>query len=1840
MPPQFESPHLSTGLHDLIPAVLRARQDKPNEPFDCDVLIVGSGYGGAVCADALAGLQERDGKPCRVWVLERGNAYEQGRFPTRTAELPGHVRFTTPLAEEAKGVITGLFDVRVGPEMSAVIASGLGGGSLINAGVMAEPDQATLELAHWPQAFNRTAFQRNASKLMPRLGATPRPAKSAPLAKFKALDKLCPRSAEPLKVTVDWTQCVDCGDCATGCNHDAKLSLDKTLLHSAATKGARLVTGAAALWAEQPQAGQDQGWTVHVQYTDPALALRECGPLAIRARRVILAAGAFGSTEILMRSKAHGLKVASEQLGHRFSSNGDMLVAVLDQQQPVNAIATETEDPIFRQVGPTITGMVDMRSGMPTGQGYVIEELAVPGPLRETFVELFTTGRAIHALTRADLTCHHATDADPLLTSARTMERTQVLAFIGHDKAAGVLQPPPTQKDPTELTHEGLLSVSWPTLATDQRWAQQTEQLTQWVSQGQQGGEVILFPLWQPAPSHLAPLLSGAHGPAITAHPLGGCAMADDSNQGVVNHLGQVFTGQAAEVYPDLLVLDGSIMPGSLGINPALSIAAVAQTAMDALIQTQAQWALKPGSAPPRKLGPMQVYRSFEEAYGLQARNRRPTTIEISEQLHTLMDEATWCANAPIGQRWALRLTLRFKPITVNQLLSNTPNARCLYLDPLLSELAIVSVKDDADSVCTTLQHFERKQNILKAPLSGTLRFMQIEASNPIERTLRGGWSFILNRGLRDWFQSFEDGSSDGQPMDGLFMSGLRLAGRAGQVRRFDYDLVIGTAVPHKDATPEAISLAQRLHGGTIQAHKRLTYSRESNPWRQLMTLDISQFPGCKVNTLRPPRMEVNLRYFAQQRVPLMRWTDFDTMPDGLVDIARLGAWLARVIMHTHLWSFRGPDKPRQDADARHASGDAHRLPGKLPGTGLPTPGITEPEVPYLKSDGTTDKVKIVLTHYDNPGKPVVLMIHGFSASGTTFAHPAVNPNLAQYLYKADFDIWVLDMRTSAGLESRKTAWPFEEVAFNDIPVAIERICKATGKEQINVAAHCIGSAMFWMAILGDLPWPRKSIAIDQQAKLRWRMRQRIHRMVMFQIAPIMSFSPANVVRAYVAQYLRQYLPMKEFEFKPEHPQVFDPLLDRLMTTQIYPQSEFALENPLWPPCKRTPWTQIRHRLDSLWGRDFNGENVGEAFLNALDEHFASVNLDNASQTILFAKSGVLTDQDGENVFVTPARFERAFKFDCLYVHGMANGVSDISALGEFERFIKQLGPRCTGRLKTKMIPNLGHQDCLVGEHISEEVFRPVADFLTAQDPFGGVPMVGDEQAWVAKEPTIGPFLSVSRSATGRGQSIQVTAGGSPIDGKPKYLLLVLLDDHGSSVPQTVTKSWPAHDMPVAHLDLADEWLTRHTRGYVYLVYEQYGGLIDHDRSVISGETEVVMTDKVKEHCIADTALGHGCEVPSLNLVQALRCTRLGIAADYDDVVMAVGSCRYPHGMIDSATNMHWQSGPADKSCELLSSKGPDLLMLVGDQIYVDATAGLFDPAVSKKVHKGIYRHWLSNPSARRALAGPVVHFLPDDHEIDNNWTPLNPDLPEACKANEAAKNNGLDAFHTYLTGLTSTPDHPYPPLDYQFNHGAVACYMLDTRTLRELRNTGNVATASLRVDPAGSPEFQALNNWLAEHAAQPYPKVIATPALLLPRLKSTAQSPTSALLSDGWDGYPSSMHHLLQMLWDHQAQQVYFASGDTHWGMHAKAVISDPHWTERDITIESIHSPALYAPFPFANARPQDFAAQETFAVGNSPLQCAVISTDFAPKGDGYVELRFTHDQQGWHMKRQWVMV
>ena len=116
-----------------------------------DVVVVGSGYGGGVAASRLS----RAGQ--RVCVIERGKEFLTGEFPSRLPELRRELQLNG--GKMRSGSRTGLFDFRLGTDIHVLLGCGLGGGSLINAGVALKPDDRVFADPAWPEQQSPQSVQ-------------------------------------------------------------------------------------------------------------------------------------------------------------------------------------------------------------------------------------------------------------------------------------------------------------------------------------------------------------------------------------------------------------------------------------------------------------------------------------------------------------------------------------------------------------------------------------------------------------------------------------------------------------------------------------------------------------------------------------------------------------------------------------------------------------------------------------------------------------------------------------------------------------------------------------------------------------------------------------------------------------------------------------------------------------------------------------------------------------------------------------------------------------------------------------------------------------------------------------------------------------------------------------------------------------------------------------------------------------------------------------------------------------------------------------------------------------------------------------------------------------------------------------------------------------------------------------------------------------------------------------------------------------------------------------------------------------------------------------------------
>jgi cholesterol oxidase len=525
-----------------------------------EVVIIGSGYGGAIMASRLA----RAGRD--VCLLERGSEMLPGEFPDGVISAAEELQVHT--AKHDIGKQHALYELHVDEDINVFKGCGLGGTSLVNANVAIEPDERIFDDPRWPAALRADldSVKRGMARARTMLGSIPYPLARIPLQKTTMLQRQAVGVGHefllpPINVTfeaganaagVEQPACTGCGDCVTGCNVGAKNTLLMNYLPDAHRWGAKIFTGVDVRWIEQ----SDNVWAVRYHLLDAGRgrfgedALTVCGDI------VVLAGGTLGSTEILLRSAANGLSV-SDRVGTGFSGNGDVLGFAFDCDADVNGIGWGHVDHAGRPpVGPCITGVIDLRNGVPVDDGIIIEDGSIPGAL----AHLLPAGFAVSE--------KDPDDPGPFLKRLKQaaaaivggayrgpVHRTQTFLVMGSETTSGTME-----------LEDDRLRIRWPGVGNQamfERIDETLEQATESV-----GGTYIPNPVWLDLQDH----------PLVTVHPLGGCPMGDTAETGVVNHAGAVFAGASGtNVHSGLFVCDGAIVSRPLGVNPLLTISALAE---------------------------------------------------------------------------------------------------------------------------------------------------------------------------------------------------------------------------------------------------------------------------------------------------------------------------------------------------------------------------------------------------------------------------------------------------------------------------------------------------------------------------------------------------------------------------------------------------------------------------------------------------------------------------------------------------------------------------------------------------------------------------------------------------------------------------------------------------------------------------------------------------------------------------------------------------------------------------------------------------------------------------------------------------------------------------------------------------------------------------------------------------------------------------------------------------------------------------------------------------------------------------------------------------------------
>ena len=515
-----------------------------------DYIIIGSGFGGSVSALRLVE------KGYRVLLLEKGKRFGPDDFPKTNWDL----RRWMWMPELG---LRGIFKMSFFPHLTVVHGVGYGGGSLVYANTLPVPKDAFFTGGTWSALADwKAELAPHYATAQRMLGSTRNPNTTyldtviQDVARdigrpdsFKMTD-VAVYFGEPGKTVPDpyfggagptRTGCISCGACMTGCRFGAKNTLDKNYLHLAEKLGLEVETET-EVTAVRPAAGGG-GYRVEALGGLPPTARQA---RVFEAKNVIFAGGVLGTVELLLRLKADagGLPRLSDQLGNFVRTNSESLIEVVSQRRDVDlskgiAIGSILETDDASHLEPTRYG---------AGSGF-FRLLAAPHVSGATFwarmanLVRTTLSHPIQVLRAASVP--DFSKFSVILLYMRTLEGT-IRMKLGRGLTTGWK---------TGLTTE-LGDGPAPTASIPE-----ADELAARVADKLQGFPVSL-------------VTETALGIPTTAHILGGCCMGASAESGVIDRDHKVFG------YEGLYVIDGSAVSANPGVNPSLTITAMAERAM------------------------------------------------------------------------------------------------------------------------------------------------------------------------------------------------------------------------------------------------------------------------------------------------------------------------------------------------------------------------------------------------------------------------------------------------------------------------------------------------------------------------------------------------------------------------------------------------------------------------------------------------------------------------------------------------------------------------------------------------------------------------------------------------------------------------------------------------------------------------------------------------------------------------------------------------------------------------------------------------------------------------------------------------------------------------------------------------------------------------------------------------------------------------------------------------------------------------------------------------------------------------------------------------------------
>ncbi|MDA3646991.1 GMC family oxidoreductase [Saccharopolyspora indica] len=508
-----------------------------------DVVVVGSGFGGAIAAYHLAA------GGADVVLLERGPWLQSQDFEHDFLLGSSYTR---------------IFDFVVGDGMSVLGGNCVGGGSVVYFAAMPRAPRFVFERRGsigrrmWPASIDRDSLDPWYDRVSESLSVAKQDWDEVSYAGglWAAMCDHAGRTANPVPVAVDNSRCTNCNWMMAGCRFDAKRSLTTNYLPAALAHGAQIRP---LHEVQQLSRTDDGGYRVHYDVVDDEDYRVHTGSGTIDAKIVVLAAGA-GATPVILQRSEPNLGPMPHGVGRYFSGNGERLnTAVINEDRVREVLNLDRGDGIAYEAnqigkGPTVASWDRLDGSLPEYTRFSLEQLYFPPGL----------GTILAQVPGGSEPAWFGAEKKELL---KRWKSWLTIFLMTEDDNEGVFGPPPATGNAHRISQQmlGRGSLRYdPTPNTRRGWALADAEVKDIVERD--------------GLAEVAPWTNDVVG-AYTVHPLASCRIGDDPATSALDDRHEL------RDHPGIFVTDGSAVPGALTVNPAMTIAALAERAVPGIVQ-------------------------------------------------------------------------------------------------------------------------------------------------------------------------------------------------------------------------------------------------------------------------------------------------------------------------------------------------------------------------------------------------------------------------------------------------------------------------------------------------------------------------------------------------------------------------------------------------------------------------------------------------------------------------------------------------------------------------------------------------------------------------------------------------------------------------------------------------------------------------------------------------------------------------------------------------------------------------------------------------------------------------------------------------------------------------------------------------------------------------------------------------------------------------------------------------------------------------------------------------------------------------------------------------------